>query len=73
MARQKSNCTSRPDCPRDFCVKVCAEIADGRTEKDQENKIAEDFLRSLRTLNDVRTGPRSMEPDRIWRELTSRK
>jgi hypothetical protein len=49
MTRLKSNCTSRPDCPRDFCVKVSAEIADGRTEKDQENKIAEDFLRSLRT------------------------
>jgi hypothetical protein len=39
-------CTSRPDCPCDFCVRVRAEIAEGRSEKDEQNKIAEDFLRS---------------------------
>ena len=43
-----SKCTSRPDCPCDFCVKVRAEIAEGRSEKDKGNQLAEDFLRSLR-------------------------
>jgi hypothetical protein len=38
---------SRPDCPCSFCVKVRAEIAEGRTEKDQLENIAEDFLRSF--------------------------
>jgi hypothetical protein len=42
----KSNCTSRPECPCDFCVRVRAEIAEGRSEKDEQNKIAEDFLRN---------------------------
>jgi hypothetical protein len=37
---------SRPNCPCDFCVRVRAEIAEGRSEKDEQNKIAEDFLRS---------------------------
>jgi hypothetical protein len=37
-------CTSRPDCPCDFCIRVRAEIAEGRSEKDEQNKIAEDFL-----------------------------
>ena len=41
-----SKCTSRPDCPCDFCVGVRAEIAEGRSEKDEQNKIAEDFLLS---------------------------
>ena len=42
----KSKCTSRAECPCDFCVRLCAEIAEGRSEKDEQNKIAEDFLRS---------------------------
>ena len=37
---------ARPDCPCDFCVRVRAEIAEGRSENDEQNKIAEDFLRS---------------------------
>jgi hypothetical protein len=41
-----SKCTSRPDCPCDFCVRIRAEIAEGRSEKDQEDQLAEDFLRS---------------------------
>jgi hypothetical protein len=41
-----SKCTRRPDCPCDFCVKVRAEIAEGKTEKDEQNTLAEDFLRS---------------------------
>jgi hypothetical protein len=41
-----SKCTCRPDCPCDFCVRVRAEIEEGRSEKDEQNKIAEDFLRS---------------------------
>jgi hypothetical protein len=41
-----SKCTSRPACPCDFCVRVRAGIAEGRSEKDEQNKIAEDFLRS---------------------------
>jgi hypothetical protein len=46
MTGAKSKCTSRPDCPCDFCVRVRAKIAEGRSEKDEQNKIAEDFLRS---------------------------
>jgi hypothetical protein len=42
----KSKCTSRPDCPCDFCVRVRAKIAEGRSAKDKENRLAEDFLRS---------------------------
>ena len=38
MTPAKSNCTSRPDCPCDFCVRVRAEIAEGRSEKDKENQ-----------------------------------
>jgi hypothetical protein len=41
-----SKCTSRPDCPCDFCVRVRAEIVEGRSEKDEQTKIAGDFLRS---------------------------
>ena len=41
-----SKCTSKPDCPCDFCVRVRAEIAKGRSDKDKENQLAEDFLRS---------------------------
>jgi hypothetical protein len=41
-----SKCTSRPDCPCDFCVRVHAEIEEGHSEKDKENQLAEDFLRS---------------------------
>jgi hypothetical protein len=46
MTGAKSKCTSRPDCPCDFCVRVRAEIAEGQSEKDKENQLAEDFLRS---------------------------
>jgi hypothetical protein len=46
MTGAKSKCTSRPDCPCDFCVRVHAKIAGARSEKDEQNKIAEDFLRS---------------------------
>jgi hypothetical protein len=46
VAKAASKCTSRPDCPCDFCVRVRAEIAEGRSEKDKENQLAEDFLRS---------------------------
>jgi hypothetical protein len=51
MTDAKSKCTSRPDCPCDFCVRVRAEIAEGRSEKDEQNKIAEDFLRSYSQTN----------------------
>jgi hypothetical protein len=33
-----SKCTSRPDCPCDFCVRVRAEIAEVRSAKDEQNK-----------------------------------
>jgi hypothetical protein len=39
-----SKCTSRPDCPCDFCVRVRAEIAEGRSEKDKQHQLVEDFL-----------------------------
>ena len=32
--------------PCDFCIRVRAEIAEGRSEKDKENQLAEEFLRS---------------------------
>jgi hypothetical protein len=41
-----SKCTSRPDCPCDFCVRVRAEIAEGRSGKDTENQLAENFISS---------------------------
>ncbi len=49
MTRTKSKCTSRPDCPCDSCVRVRAEIAEGRATKDEQNKIAEEFLRAYST------------------------
>jgi hypothetical protein len=39
-------CTSRPDCPCEFCISLRAKHAEGRSEKDKENQLAEDFLRS---------------------------
>ena len=42
-----SKCTSRPDCPCDFCARLRAKHNGGRSEKDEQNKIAEDFLRSF--------------------------
>ena len=42
----RSKCTCQPACPCDFCVRVRAKIAEGSSEKDEQNKIAEDFLRS---------------------------
>jgi hypothetical protein len=39
-------CTSRPDCSCDFCINLRAKHAEGRSEKDEENRLAEDFLRS---------------------------
>lgn len=42
----KSTCTSRPDCHCDFCVRLRAKIAKARSEKDKDNQLAEDFLRS---------------------------
>ncbi len=44
---KKSEFTCRPDCPCDFCVRVRAEIAEGRTEKNEQNRLAEEFIRSL--------------------------
>jgi DNA gyrase inhibitor GyrI len=46
VTKVRSNCTSRRDCRCDSCVKVRAEIAQGRKKKDEDNKLAEDFLRS---------------------------
>jgi hypothetical protein len=46
VATAASKCTSRPDCLCDFCVRLRAKIAEGRSEKDKENQLAEDFLRS---------------------------
>jgi hypothetical protein len=39
---KSSKCTSLSACPCDFCVRVRAEIAEGRSEKDEQDKIAED-------------------------------
>jgi hypothetical protein len=41
-----SKCTSGPHCPCDFCARLRAKIAGGHSEKDKENQLAEDFLRS---------------------------
>jgi hypothetical protein len=37
-----SKCPNRPDCPCDFCFSIRAEIAEGRSEKDEQDEIAED-------------------------------
>jgi hypothetical protein len=49
MTGAKSKCTSRADCPCDFCVALRAKHAEGRSEKDEENQLAEEFLRSYST------------------------
>ena len=56
----KSKCTSRPECPCDFCVRVRvrAKIAEGRSEKDEQNKVAEDFLRSYSQTKAVENSSR---------------
>jgi hypothetical protein len=41
-----SKCTILPDCPCDFCVPLRAKAAEGRSEKDKQNELAEDYLRS---------------------------
>ena len=41
-----SKCTSGPDWPCEFCVSLRAKHAEGRSEKDIEKQLAEDFLRS---------------------------
>ena len=41
-----SKCTSGPDCPCEFCISLRAKHAEGRSEKDIEKQLAEDFLRS---------------------------
>jgi hypothetical protein len=46
IATMKTNCTSRPDCLCDFCIALRAKHAGCQSEKDQENRLAEDFLRS---------------------------
>jgi len=51
MARQKSNCTSRPDCPAISALR-CAEKAEGKTEKDEQNKIPGDFFARYGPSND---------------------
>ena len=59
MTGAKSKCTSRPDCPCDFCGGFRAKIAGGRSEKDKKNQLAEDFLRSyLQTKLGGKTLPR---------------
>jgi hypothetical protein len=38
----KPECTSRPDCPCDFCVHLRTEPS----EKDKQDQLAEEFFRS---------------------------
>jgi hypothetical protein len=51
MGAGEVKCISRPDCPCDFCVSLRAKHAEGRSEKDKENQLAEDFLRSYAKFN----------------------
>lgn len=39
-----SKCTSRPDCPCDFCVRIRAEIAGGRSEKDVRDQTTLEWI-----------------------------
>jgi hypothetical protein len=55
MARQKSNWS--PGLPCDFCVTICAEIAEGKTEKDEQNKIAEDSFARYRPVKRLANRP----------------
>jgi hypothetical protein len=60
-------CTSKPECPCDSCVRVRAEIAEGRSGKDEQNKIAEDFLRSYSQTNPVEETSSRMNGDPVIR------
>ena len=40
------NCTSRPDCSCNFCTRLREKHASGKSEKEELNRAAEDFLRS---------------------------
>jgi hypothetical protein len=42
----QSECTSLPKCPCDFCTGLRAKHAAENRKKNEQNKIAEDFLRS---------------------------
>ena len=41
-----TECTSRPSRPCDFCCRFREKHTTCRSEKDNENQFAEDFLRS---------------------------
>ena len=44
MERTKSTCTSKPDCPCPFCVRVRAEMKTGKTPKDEINSAITEFM-----------------------------
>jgi hypothetical protein len=56
IGTMKTNCTSRPDCPCDFCTALCTALRvkafcyrrdrEMDVERAEENRLAEDFLRS---------------------------
>lgn len=50
MITVPSKCTNRPDCSCDFCTRRNARHAEGKSEKEEQNQLAEDFLRSYSTV-----------------------
>jgi hypothetical protein len=41
-----SKCTSRPDCPCEFCIQTRVELSEGSSERDIQDRLAEDFIDS---------------------------
>lgn len=39
-----TNCNNRPDCPCPFCTARRKRHEEGRSESEQQNQLAEDFL-----------------------------
>ena len=38
-----SKCTNRPDCPCAFCVQTRAELSEGRSERDTQDRLGAPF------------------------------
>jgi hypothetical protein len=52
-----AKCTSRPDCPCDFCVRSREEFAAGRTEGQQLDQLALEWIRAFSMQEIERISP----------------
>jgi hypothetical protein len=48
----KTVCTSRPDCPCEFCANLRVKHEGGKSEKDEENRLAEEFMQLWNSIPD---------------------